>query len=63
VTALAAVEQSRRRQRGIAEPFGVADAVERLVKFRDPVQPNPAWRRHYEAGLEQFVARVRAAAG
>ena len=63
VTALAAVEQSRRRQRGIAEPFGVAHAVETLVKFRDPVQPNPAWRRHYEAGLEQFVARVRAAAG
>lgn len=62
VTALAAIEQSRRRARGITEPYGVADAVNSLVKFRDPVQPNPAWQAAYKAGLEQFVARVRALA-
>jgi xylulokinase len=63
VTALAAIEQSRRRNRGIAEPFTVADAVGTLVKFREPSQPNPAWRSAYEQGLKQFVARVRAVAG
>jgi xylulokinase len=63
VTALAAVEQSRRRTRGISDAYTVADAVQTLVKFREPVQANPSWRAAYEKGLEQFIARVRAAAG
>ena len=54
VTALAAHESHLRRQRGIAEPFTVADAVAILVKFREPVRPNPAWR-----GLRTGNARVR----
>jgi sugar (pentulose or hexulose) kinase len=62
VTALAAVEQSRRRARGISEPYGVADAVCTLVRFRDPVQPNAAWQSVYQPAFEQFVARVRALA-
>jgi hypothetical protein len=26
-----------------------------LVKFREPVSPNPAWRDRYRLGLEQFT--------
>jgi len=44
VTALAALESHRRQQRGIGEPFTVGDAVAALVKFRDAVTPNAAWR-------------------
>jgi sugar (pentulose or hexulose) kinase len=58
VTALAALESSRRRQRNIAEPFTVADAVGHLVKFREPVAPNPAWRATYEQGLGAFERRL-----
>jgi sugar (pentulose or hexulose) kinase len=58
VTALAALENYLRRQQGIADPFPVADAVARLVKFRDPVAPNAAWREAYREGLRQFEARL-----
>ena len=47
VTALAALEANRRKLRRIEAPFTVADAVPALVKFRDPVVPNPAWRQAY----------------
>jgi len=40
-------------------PFTVADAVARLVKFRAPVDPNPAWRPAYEEGLRRFVEWFR----
>jgi sugar (pentulose or hexulose) kinase len=59
VTALAALEANRRRQRGIETPFSVADAVQVLVKFRGPATPNPAWREPYQAGLRQFEARLK----
>jgi sugar (pentulose or hexulose) kinase len=59
VTALAALETHRRGRRGIAAPFTVADAVAVLVKFRAPVQPNPAWREAYRQGLRQFEERLR----
>jgi sugar (pentulose or hexulose) kinase len=58
VTALAALESNLRRQRGIEEPYTVADAVAVLVKFRDPVAPNPAWRDAYRDGLRAFEARI-----
>src|SRR4029077_20733461 len=57
-TALAALETYRRRQQGIKEPFTVADAVAKLVKFRSPVQPNPAWREVYRQGFREFEARL-----
>ena len=41
VVALAGLETYRRRQKGDAEPFTVADAVAALVKFREPVLPKP----------------------
>ncbi len=59
VTALAAAEQHCRRQKNIPEQFTVADAVAILVKYADPVQPNPAWRESYQAGLRQFEERLR----
>jgi sugar (pentulose or hexulose) kinase len=58
VTALAALEVTRRKQRGIAEPFTVADAVPVLVKFRDPVAPTAAWRQPYAEGLRAFEKRL-----
>jgi sugar (pentulose or hexulose) kinase len=60
VTALAGLETHLRRRRGIDVPFTVADAVARLVRFRDPVTPNPGWRAAYEQGLRQFEERLRA---
>jgi xylulokinase len=59
VTALAGLESYRRRQQGIEVPYTVADAVARLVKFRNPVAPNPAWREAYGAGLRQFEQRLK----
>src|SRR5207245_3373837 len=44
VTALAALETRLRRQRQESAPFTVADAVARMVKFREPAAPNPQWR-------------------
>jgi sugar (pentulose or hexulose) kinase len=58
VTALAALENQLRKQRKIDAPFTVADAVARLVKFRSPVAPQPAWREAYRQGYEQFLNRV-----
>ncbi len=59
VTALAAVESYRRKQRGIDAPFTVADAVAVLVKYADPVDPNPQWAGVYQQGLKSFVGRLR----
>jgi sugar (pentulose or hexulose) kinase len=58
VTALAALESNLRKQRGIGAPFTVADAVPVLVKFRDAVAPNPAWRAAYAEGLRTFEGRL-----
>lgn len=58
VTALAALESHRRRQRKMETPFAVADAVAALVKFKSPIVPNPAWRETYRTGLRIFAERV-----
>jgi sugar (pentulose or hexulose) kinase len=58
VTALAALETHLRRQRGVAGTYTVADAVERLVRFRAPVQPNATWVAGYRAGFRAFEALV-----
>jgi sugar (pentulose or hexulose) kinase len=59
VTALAALETHQRKQRGIAEPYTVADAVARMVRFREPVQPNAGWRQAYRKSLAEFERRLR----
>ena len=58
VTALAALETHLRRQKKIAEPFTVADAVAVLVKFRTPVTPNAGWLAIYKEGLRKFEERL-----
>jgi len=58
VTALAALETHLRRQGGIDREFTVADAVAVLVKFRDPVAPNSAWREAYREGFRAFEQRL-----
>lgn len=57
-TALAAYESYQRKARKIEMPYTVADAVARLVKFRAPVVPNPAWQQAYRAGLRAFEQRM-----
>lgn len=57
-TALAALERHRRRQQGIKEEFGVADAVGTLVRLREPALPNLAWRDVYHRGVQMFEARL-----
>jgi sugar (pentulose or hexulose) kinase len=59
VAALAGLETHLRRQRGITEPFTVADAVGAMVKFRDPVAPRPEWVPAYRDGLKRFEQRVK----
>ena len=59
VTALAALESHLRRGRGIRTPFTVADAVAVLVKFRDPVDPDPAWSSFYRQGLRSFEEQLK----
>jgi sugar (pentulose or hexulose) kinase len=58
-TALAALETHLRRGQGDTTPFTVADAVAVLVKFREPVAPNPVWGDTYRAGLQAFEKRLR----
>jgi xylulokinase len=59
VTALAAMENHLRRQKNIGRHFTVSDAVARMVKFRDQVAPNPAWRQVYAEGFKEFEGRVK----
>jgi xylulokinase len=54
VTALAGLENERRRAAGEKADYTVADAVAQMVRFREPVQPNPAWQPAYEKGLRKF---------
>jgi sugar (pentulose or hexulose) kinase len=56
--ALAGLETYSRRHHGEEGPYTVADAVARVVKFRDPVAPRPEWRQTYEDGLQDFERRL-----
>ncbi len=56
--ALAGLETHHRRLAGEAAPFTVADAVARMVRFRDPALPRDEWRATYEAGLSDFERRL-----
>lgn len=58
VTALAALENHRRQQQGVEPTFQVSDAVAQMVKFREPVQPNPQWREAYQRGYKAFERLV-----
>jgi sugar (pentulose or hexulose) kinase len=58
VTATAAYESYLRGKKRIKEPFAVADAVQKLVRFAKPVVPNDAWRGDYDRGLREFRTRL-----
>jgi sugar (pentulose or hexulose) kinase len=55
VTALAGLENQRRRQNGDAQPYGVADAVAQMVRYRETVEPNVEWQETYTKGLRKFT--------
>jgi sugar (pentulose or hexulose) kinase len=59
VTALAALETHLRRQHGVDTPFTIGDAVAVLVKFGEPVSPNPSWRETYRRGRLRFEELLR----
>jgi sugar (pentulose or hexulose) kinase len=58
VTALAALETHLRKSQGVAGTYTVADAVAQMVKFRQGVAPNPAWREAYQQGFAEFEKRL-----
>lgn len=62
LTAYAALENHRRKQSGGSADFPVAGAVDRMVKFRTPVAPNPEWGSAYARGIKEFqrvVVKIR----
>jgi xylulokinase len=58
VTALAAMETHLRHRNQVEAPYTVADAVAQLVRFRVPVQPNPAWVEPYRQLRSEFDKRL-----
>ncbi|MGL4550633.1 MAG: FGGY-family carbohydrate kinase, partial [Gemmataceae bacterium] len=60
VTALAALETHLRAKQGVGGAFTAADAVARLVRFRTPAAPVPAWAEAYRAGYAAFEAKLGA---
>ena len=60
VTALAAIENHLLRKNGVSASFTVADAVAKMVRFRDTVQPNSEWTATYEKGLRKFAKLIGA---
>ena len=57
-TALAAMETHLRRLRGVQAPYTVADAVAQMVRFRQPVSPNPSWVAGYQRELAAFETKL-----
>jgi sugar (pentulose or hexulose) kinase len=55
VTALAALESHLRQKHGDTERYTVADAVAQMVRFRETIEPNPAWQDAYVKGLRKFI--------
>jgi sugar (pentulose or hexulose) kinase len=51
VTALAALESSRRQERGLPDRYTAADAVAQMVRFRDAVAPRAEWVSAYHEAL------------
>jgi xylulokinase len=59
VTALAALENHRARQKGDDANYTVADAVFQMVKFRAPVHPVAEWQAAYTKGLAKFEKKIK----
>ncbi len=56
--ALAGLETHKRRQAGNTEPYTVADAVAKMVGFRKPALPQPAWRNGLVEGYQVFRKKI-----
>lgn len=61
VVALAGAETHLRAKAGDRTPYTAADAVAALVKFRDRVDPVPAWVPVYATAATAFEARLKGA--
>lgn len=59
VTALASLETHLRRLRSMPAEFTVADAVAKMVRFADPVEPRADWIDDYRDGLKTFEQRIK----
>lgn len=59
VTALSAMENHLRAEKGIQEKFTVRDAVQKMVKFREEVEPVMPWIEFYQQELERFRATLK----
>jgi xylulokinase len=59
VTALAALENHRAKQKGETCSYTVADAVAQMVKFRATVTPVADWQGAYEKGLNKFTKLIK----
>jgi xylulokinase len=59
VLALAGLENTLRAEKGIAERYGIADAVARMVQFKDEVPARKEWVDPYRKGLAEFEAAIR----
>ena len=59
VTALAALETTRRREAGDSEPCSVAEAVDTMVRFRGVVEPDADLVPVYRQGLREFRQRLK----
>lgn len=58
VTALAAYETHLRHEKRIKEEFSMADAVSKMVRFKDVVEPVKDWVSAYQTGLAKFEERL-----
>lgn len=63
VTALAAYETHLRREKGIEEDCPMSDAVAKMVRFKDVVEPVKAWSADYRSELSTFEQRLAAVTG
>ncbi len=48
-----------RKEKGVAEPFTIADAVATLVKFRDTVKPRFDWAKVFAGEVNHFAETIR----
>ena len=58
VTCLAALENHRRHAAGDRNAYPIAAAVQRMVRFREPVLPVPEWRAAYSRGAKEFERKL-----
>ncbi len=56
--ALASLELHLRKKSGIKEPFTIADAMAKMIRFKSEVLPNKNWIETYRNVLNQFKANI-----